>query len=138
MGGSIPPASTKEQKDRGSTMQVFAIRHKPTGAWMPTRMFRRGGGWSHWMPGPPVDGYEGLDGFDKNPRIFFTLQAARNALTMWLRGTWREERRCSETLEGREDWTELVPDAPPVERKREDMEIVSFLLIEGREEWWAL
>lgn len=109
-------------------MEVFAIRHKPTQAWMPTRMFKTiGRGWSYWTPG---DSSEGLDGFDKNPRIFFTKQSARNALTAWLGGRWVQ----GKVREG--DWEtgyytvdgDPAPTRPPVERKREDMEIVMLTL----------
>lgn len=106
-------------------MITYAIRHKPTGAFMPCRMSRCGfGGWSWWTP-------TGKDQpFDANPRIFYTLQAARNALTAWLQGAWRQETRDSGSWEFPETYTELVPDEPPAPRSREDMEIVTFDLTE--------
>lgn len=109
-------------------MITYAIRHKPTGKFMPCRMTRCGfGGWSWWTP-------TGKDQpFDTNPRIFYTPQSARNALTMWLQGAWRlDERTESESWELPSTYTvrELVPDEPPAPRSRDDMEIVTFDLTE--------
>jgi hypothetical protein len=81
-----------------------------------------------WIPGPQLDGWGGCAGFDKNPRIFFTLQSARNAVTAWLRGVQHEERHYSDSLEGRDEWSEIVVEPPPTERKREDVEIVALEL----------
>jgi hypothetical protein len=114
-------------------MKVWSIRHKPTGAWMPSRMSRsRGGGWSSWIPGPPQDGWGGCDGYDKNPRIFFSLPSARNALTMWLQGVWESRVVTTTDWEGfPDDYDDLTVRTPPVERKREDMEIVELELTGG-------
>lgn len=104
-------------------MNAYAIRHKATGKYMPCRMTRCGfGGWSWWVPTSqkPND-----KPFDEHPRIFWTEQAARNALTAWLQGAWRQEER-SEGWESPETYTELVPEAPPEPRAREDMEIVAL------------
>ena len=110
-------------------MNVYAIRHKPTGSWMPARMFRTSGkGWSYWAPADPSSDKP----YNKNPRIFYTLQSARNALTAWLQGEWVR----GTVREG--DWetgyyevdAEPIPNNPPVERKRDDMEIVIFHLEE--------
>lgn len=114
-------------------MEVFAIYHNPTGTYMPTRMYRaRQGGWSHWIPGPPPDGWGGCNGFDKNPRIFFTKRSAQNALTAWLQGIHRKESSGGGTnMFGEPDDYEedIVIDKPPIERKREDMEIVTLYLM---------
>jgi hypothetical protein len=97
---------------------------------MPARMFKTiGRGWSHWIPGPAPAGFEGYDGFDKNPRIFFTLQSARSALTAWLRGL-HSQRTTGSTFEDPGGDSYLAVDAPPVERKREDTEIVTMQLTE--------
>lgn len=110
-------------------MNVYAIKHKPTGAYMPARMFRASNhGWSYWVPGPAPSGWSGLDGYDKNPRIFFTLQAARNSLTAWLQGPWKRVTGTDGDWETGYFDVDLGPaptDAqglPP--RVREDMEIV--------------
>jgi len=93
-------------------------------------MFRTtNGGWSYWIPGPVPDGFDGCDGFDKNPRIFFTLQSARNALTAWLRGLQREKKHYTHIFDGPDEYAELIVEAPPLERKREDMAIVELELV---------
>jgi hypothetical protein len=113
-------------------LQVFAIRHKPNGAFMPARMFKSssGRGWSHW---DPFDvGGVGYGGFDRNPRIFFTKASAQRALAAWLAGPW--ERRTG--TDG--DWesgyyTVDMPPAPgkaSTPRSKGDMEIVPFELRE--------
>lgn len=105
-------------------MEVFAIRHKPTGAWMPHRMYRTSSrGWSHWNPGLPTD----YPPHDTNPRIFFTLQSARNALTMWLQGAWKNTQTQGTYFDPPED-AGPAPYKPPVERKRDEMEIVTLTL----------
>lgn len=112
-------------------MEVFAIKHKPTGEYMPARMSRTSSrGWSHWVPGPAPDGWGGCDGYDKNPRVFFTLQSARNALTAWLKGMHNCSRgTTSGTWDSPPESYEVIEiAAPPVERKREDMEIVTLEL----------
>ena len=64
-------------------MQIFAIRHKPTGKFIPSKMSRNGGsrGWSHWSPGI-------RDGFGDAPRIFDSEIKAKRALSAWLRGEY--------------------------------------------------
>lgn len=104
-------------------MEVFAIRHKPTQAWMPARMFKGSRGWSYWTPAD-------TDAYDKNPRIFFTKRSAQNALTAWMQGEWEQG------LVQDGDWEtgyymvdgDPEPKKPKVERKREDMEIVTLTL----------
>lgn len=106
-------------------MEVFAVRHKPTGKWMPNRMFRtslRGG--SYWNPTSTAE----IDRpYDTNPRLFFSLQGARNALTMWLQGEWRNTQTQGTYFEPPED-AGPAPFNPPTPRKREDMEIVTLTL----------
>jgi hypothetical protein len=111
---------------------VFAIRHKPTGAFMPSRMFRAGSGrgWTHWDPNDATAG--GYGGFDKNPRVFFTRKSANKALGAWLAGPWEKTR----VDEG--DWVTgyttfdgpPVPFTPKVPRLSAEMEIVSLTLHE--------
>ena len=98
-------------------MRVYAIRHKPKGAFMPLKVFASGRGASYWEP----TGFQGLGGWDKNPRIFYTLRSAQNALTAWLSNDRRGE-TCSYGCR--------VCAGPAQPRKREDMEIVEFELTE--------
>lgn len=109
---------------------VYAILHKPTGAYMPSRMSRSNrGGWSNWIPGPAPDGWGGCDGYDKNPRIFFTLRSAQNALTAWLQGVHKRSQGVSYDWEGTpDDYDDLSIEPPPVPRVRTDMEIVPLQL----------
>jgi len=94
-------------------------------------MSRSNRGWSHWNPGYVHPEYGPEKYHDTNPRIFFTLQSARNALTMWLQGAWER----STYQEG--DWEtgyytaegDPVPNEPPAPRRREDMEIVELELV---------
>lgn len=109
---------------------VYVIRHKPTGDYMPCRMFRsRNGGWSFWWPGQPGEGWFGCDGFDKNPRIFFEKIGAQRAVTAWLQGVHRRVISNSFDWEGTPDNSDdHIIDAPPFERKREDLEILELTL----------
>ena len=113
-------------------MIVYAIRHKPTQQFMPTRLNRSPGGWSHWSPGYVHPEYGEDKPHDPNPRLFFTPIAARNALAMWLQGTWKRDRGTAWNLEGPEDWDHVLVNPPPAPRRREDMEIVRFTLEELR------
>lgn len=107
-------------------MIVYAIRHKPTGAFMPARMFRtHGRGWTHWIPEPEGKEY-GLQGYDKNPRIFWTRRTANNAITMWLKGPMEQVN----TGEGWDQSSTLETVKPKVPRKSEEIELVLFNLVE--------
>lgn len=109
--------------------EVYAIRHNPTGEYMPCLMHRSGrGGWSFWNPGPVLDTYG--EPHDKNPRIFFTKISARNALTMWLQGEWHRKQGVFVDWEGTPDgYDKMTVDAPSRPRVREDMEIVVLMLM---------
>lgn len=111
-------------------MKVWVVKHKPTGEWMPARMNRQGrGGWSWWIPGTVPDGLAGCsNGFDKNPRVFFTRVSAQRAASQWLRGPMatREHFQGSGYFEPPESYTTVdlveVPGIPP--RRPQDLEIV--------------
>lgn len=104
---------------------VFAIRHKPTGVFMPARINKAYGGWSHWDP------TNGEEVHDANPRIFYTLRSAQNALTAWLMGTHIRERGMHYDWEGIPDgYDNHIVNAPATPRHRGDMEIVNFTLKE--------
>lgn len=107
---------------------VYAIRHKPSLEWMPARMNKSGAGWSYWTPGNADD-----KPFDANPRLFYTLQSARNALTMWLQGEWKREQGNDggSYFNPPEYYDEMTVNASPIPRVRADMEIVPFICYEG-------
>ena len=105
-------------------MKVWTLRHKPTGRFMPCRMFKRNaGGWSYWNPHEEPPGYVP---FDRNPRVFFTLQAARNARAAWAAGEWKRGMTVGGFLEPPE---ETHPHPHPVQRNRDDLEIVEGDLV---------
>jgi hypothetical protein len=104
-------------------MKVFAIRHKPTGEFMPTRMSRNGfGGWSWWRE--PAYGKP----FDPTPRLFPSKQGAQNALTAWMQGRWVTITVHSGGWESPEETRVPVPEKTETPRVREDMEIVELAL----------
>jgi hypothetical protein len=100
---------------------------------MPHRMFRtQGSGWSYWIPGPAPEGWAGCDGHDKNPRLFYSLRSAQNALTMWLQGVWKRDQGTTTDWEGIPDgYDDMKVNEPPIKRKREDMEVVELELTGG-------
>ena len=66
-------------------MIFYLICHKPTGNFMPAKMFRTTArGWSYWEP----TGAAGLGGEPNNPRLFPRKHAASVALSYWLKGRW--------------------------------------------------
>lgn len=119
------------------THTVYAIRHKPTGNFMPARMFKQSGfGWSWWEPTETRVGYVA---FDQNPRLFFSFASACNALGQWLRGPLNKRvvdygsQDCSVPFSPPETGWEVmnaeVGTGYP-KRRREDMEIVTLQVAE--------
>lgn len=104
--------------------EVFAIRHKPTGRFMPIRMFRTSSrGFSYWEPTETRPGYLP---YDRNPRLFYSRQSAINAITMWSMGQWENAPTACGPFD--EPERELAPMQPDVDRRRDDLEIVEFHL----------
>ena len=100
-------------------MIVYAIKHTPTGKFMPLKFTRRGArGWSNWNPGV-------RDGFDTTPRIFKDHISALRALNAWLKGKWEFK-----VISGPGDYDGLLQCSKQPNRKREDMKIVKFQMIE--------
>lgn len=94
-----------------SYWERFAIRHTPTGMYLPER-WRRGRGYSHDEPSHSY------------PRLFPSERSAKQALTAWLQGEW-------ETTTTSGDWYEAIEDCGPEPtevkgRNRNEMEIVRF------------
>uniref|UniRef100_UPI0032195AA1 hypothetical protein n=1 Tax=Chryseobacterium sp. TaxID=1871047 RepID=UPI0032195AA1 len=96
---------------------LYAIRHIPTGFYLPepTGYGGRGGSFSE-----PVDC--SLDG--PNPRLFTSMLSAKRALTQWLRGEHHGE---FEYEDGYKYSTGATVVFKP-ERIKEDMEVVPFTL----------
>lgn len=117
-------------------MIVYAIKHIPTGNLMPARMFRVTGiGWSWWEPTETRPGYLP---HDANPRLFFTRASAVNAIGQWLRGPLQKQEvklpgGPLEMDEYRIDVGAVNPKHldPHPPRRREDMEIMEFILLTG-------
>ena len=67
--------------------KLYAIYHKPTGKYMPARMFRTTHrGWTWWEPTNIHD----LGGFDVEvPRLFSKKSSAVQAMGYWLNGNHR-------------------------------------------------
>ena len=90
-------------------MQVFAIKHKPTGGFLP----ETGGGYTHSEPCTYLI-----------PRLFTTKKGACCALTWWLKG-WTSVAHTRDYFgEYDETWqTEHI-----LERKAADMEVIPLTL----------
>lgn len=99
-----------------TTLTFYAIRHKPSGGYLPEPAGRMGRGGSHVEPA--TDG--------TRPRLFTTERAARIALSTWLKG---KVVRASGYDYKNGDYWEDVKLIPIPSRSREDMEIVSTSLV---------
>lgn len=95
----------------------WAIRHKPTGGYIPQLYNSSGRGGTHSEPtSDPL----------QPPRLFLSRVGAKLALVAWLKGKW--ERECRH--DGLDYWERLVV-VPVPDRKAEDMEIVELKLVYG-------
>jgi len=103
-------------------MEVFAIRHIPTQAFMPQRKQQKGS--SHWTPGMVDSDYE-----TGQPKLFHNKHAAVCAMASWLRG--RVE---LVVQQGPEDpYPEHVAKVrKDPTRRKQDVEVVTFILIEQK------
>lgn len=106
-------------------LEVFVIRHVPTGDYLPARKSSRG--FSNDEPDH--------EGGPLGPRIFATRRSAINALTAWLMGVHKRVgggTRHVGTFGGNdEDYDEDIEIVPQPHRRREEMEIVPCHLIES-------
>ncbi len=96
-------------------MKVYAIRHKPSGRFMPYRRNSRGASYDE----PTADMAKG-----EMPRLFPTQDSARRTLVAWLQGIWKDE--YYDTIDG-PDYTGPAPTKQP-DRKKDDMEIIILTL----------
>lgn len=103
---------------------LFAIKHKPTGFYLPEPLGRMGRGGSHTEP---VD----CSGDNENPRLFVTKLGASRALSAWLQGKFNAERTWESDGEGFGGgyYVDDLPSVTPQpHRKKEEMEVVEFHL----------
>lgn len=109
-------------------LTYYAIRHRPSGAFMPAKMFRiASGGFTWWEPGK-----EGYEGHSKLPRLFPDRHAAAVALTMWLKGPAEKhyEDLGDDPFFGPSGTKQRGIEHKRASRNRDDMEIVRFDLKE--------
>ena len=115
-------------------MKVYAIRHIPTGRFMPVPTGKNGSGSTYW---DPVADSESAKLYGEAPRavprLFPLRRSASSALTQWLRGRHVvvTERSHPDDSFG-QSYDEPVGTAvePDPSRKADDMEIVVFELVE--------
>ena len=98
-------------------MKAYAVRHKPSGLFIPRLETGKRRGGSHLEPSNK-----------REPRLFFNRISARAFLSNWLQGTF--ENHSYQTYEG--DWDSGLRVTPQPHRRKEDMEIVEFKLVEVR------
>lgn len=100
----------------------WAIKHKPTGHYLPVPRGRMGRGGSFTEPCKPEPGV-----LNTQARLFDTKRSADNCLSQWLRGEHHG------VFEYEEGYTYTVgADVKPVaSRVREDMEVVEVKIVEG-------
>jgi hypothetical protein len=94
-----------------TTITKYAIKHVPTGHFLPEPTGRAGRGGSHLEPADPKT---------HHPRLCHTERQAKIVLTVWLQGKVYCDRG-GDIYDGFYEETRLTP-VPS--RKREDMEIV--------------
>ena len=106
-------------------MNVYTIRHKATGKFMPARMSRGSNrGWSHWEP------TDDKHVFDKSPRMFFSLKSAQNAIVQYCLGVHKREAGWDNHWETPEYSDVTMVFNPPVPRNRDDFEIITYELVQ--------
>lgn len=95
-------------------MKAYAVRHKPSGLFIPRLETGKRRGGSHLEPSNA-----------REPRLFFNKLSARAFLSNWLQGIFVQA--TSTSLDGDEPYTKVIKQP---KRKKADMEIVEFDLIE--------
>lgn len=110
-------------------MKVYAIRHIPTGRFMPVPTGKNGSGSSYWEPITESTAVYGT----QLPRLFPLRRSASSALTQWLRGRHVVVTERTHPDDGfGQSWDEPVGTVvkPDPSRKADDMEIVAFEIVE--------
>lgn len=98
----------------------YAIKHKPTGMYLP-EVINSGRGYTYTQPASLAV---------RIPRLFLSQRGTEQALRAWLQGEWHVHRRRRTDLPdpfGDYD-EELEIQVPRVERRAEDMDIVQIML----------
>lgn len=101
--------------------KMYAIKHKPTGFYLPEPKGKMGRGGSYLEPiSPDVE----------RPRLFSTERAAKNALIQWVRGKHKGiyEWEYDETFGRSYQITAGTEVIPVPDRIKEDMEVVPIFL----------
>jgi len=99
-------------------MKLWAIRHKPTGLFLPELHKPVRGGYTHTEP----------TSMSERPlRLFITERGAKNALWWWLGGPVSVRIRSFDTSDGF-DTDEQWSTTKKPERKAEDMEVIQVEL----------
>lgn len=104
----------------GNSICFWAIRHKPTGHYLPEVYGRQGRGGSHVEP---------VSKLEQRPRMFVSKRGATSALGQWLLGKFEHISGCdsgspdSDPEYYEETWVVKVES-----RKREEMEIIELKL----------
>lgn len=109
------------------TITLYALRHKATGLFMPAKMSRGARGYSYWNPGVRFNGDKP---YDPSPRLFRSTRAAGVARGLWAAGQWEHQYADRGTYWDQDDYRGVAPEKPPVERKPDDLEIVTMHLVE--------
>lgn len=115
-------------------MKVYAIRHIPTGLFMPVPTGKNGSGSSYWDPIDSSACDVIFGPLPTVPRLFPLRRSASSALTQWLRGQHKpiEVRECGDDFGNYHIVSDGVEVVPIPERKADDMEIVVFELVEAK------
>lgn len=105
----------------------WAIRHIPTGHYLPQPLGRMRRGGSHVEPVKHMVGEPSTE-----PRLFTTKRSASSALGQWMRGKAFASRGMSSGHPGNDwesDYYEDIEVIPQPHRVREDMEIIPINLV---------
>ena len=115
-------------------MKVYAIRHIPTGRFMPVPTGKNGSGSSYWDPVDVSTCNATFGQLPTVPRLFPLRRSASSALTQWLRGRheplteWEQD----ETFGSSYQVTIGTDVKHDPSRKADDMEIIAFELVEAK------
>ena len=99
----------------------YALYHKPTGKYMPAKMFRTSvGGHTWWEPFEDnwAKGYQ-----PEIPRLFSTHRAAANSKTLWLKGPHEKYVGSYDPFTDTGEIGGVVVTTSPLPRQEADLEI---------------